>query len=56
LKLQLDAFLDSAETRNSPKTSGGAARQTLEVALSILDKIEEHSEVVTRTLAMGWKP
>jgi len=56
LKLQLDAFLDSVETRNSPKTSGGAARQTLEVALSILDKIEEHSEVVTRTLAMGWKP
>ncbi|MGA3098252.1 MAG: Gfo/Idh/MocA family oxidoreductase [Bryobacteraceae bacterium] len=56
LKLQLDAFLDSVETRNSPKTSGGAARQTLEVALSILEKIEEHSEVVTRTLAMGWKP
>ncbi len=56
LKLQLEAFLDSVETRNSPKTSGGAARQTLEVALSILDKIEEHSEVVTRTLAMGWKP
>ena len=56
LKLQLDAFLDSVETRNSPKTSGGAARQTLEVALSILDRIAEHSEVVTRTLATGWKP
>jgi len=56
LKLQLDAFLDSVETRNSPKTSGGAARQTLEVALSILDRIAEHAEVVTRTLATGWKP
>ena len=56
LKLQLDAFLDSVETRNSPKCSGAAARQTLGVALAILDKIKEHSEVVSRSVEAGWKP
>jgi predicted dehydrogenase len=56
LKLQFDAFLDSVETRNPPKCSGVAARQTLGVALAILDKIEEHSEVVSRSLEAGWKP
>jgi predicted dehydrogenase len=56
LKLQLDAFLDSVETRNSPKTSGYAARQSLGAALAILDKIEEHSQVVSRSLVAGWKP
>jgi predicted dehydrogenase len=56
LKLQLDAFLDSLETRNSPKCSGSAARQTLGAALAILDKIKEHSEVVWRSVEAGWKP
>jgi predicted dehydrogenase len=56
LKLQLEAFLDSVETRNSPKTSGYAARQSLGAALAILDKIEEHSQVVSRSLVAGWKP
>ncbi len=56
LQLQFDAFLDSIETRKSPKTSGPAARQTLRVALSILDKIKEHSEIVSKSLASGWKP
>ncbi len=56
LKLQLDAFLDSLETRNSPKCSGSAARQTLGAALAILDKIKEHSEVVSRSVEAGWKP
>jgi predicted dehydrogenase len=56
LKLQLEAFLDSVETRNSPKTSGHAARQSLGAALAILDKIEEHSQVVSRSLVAGWKP
>ena len=55
LKLQLDAFLNSIETRNLPKCDGPSARQTLQVALAILDKIKEHSELVSRTLA-GWKP
>ncbi|MGA2721106.1 MAG: Gfo/Idh/MocA family oxidoreductase [Bryobacteraceae bacterium] len=56
LKLQLEAFLDSVETRNSPKTSSHAARQSLGAALAILDKIEEHSQVVSRSLVAGWKP
>ena len=56
LKLQLDAFLDSLETRNSPKCSGSAARLTLGAALAILDKIKEHSDVVSRSLEAGWKP
>jgi predicted dehydrogenase len=56
LKAQFDAFLDAIESRKEPKCSGSAARQTLGVALSILDKIEEHSEIVSRTLEAGWTP
>jgi predicted dehydrogenase len=56
LKLQLDAFLDSVKSRNEPKCSGLAARQSLGIALAILDKIEEHSEIVSRTLEAGWTP
>src|SRR5215469_13694950 len=56
LKLQLEAFLDSVETRGIPKCSGEAARRSLGVALAILDKIKEHTEIVTRTLREGWKP
>jgi predicted dehydrogenase len=56
LQLQLESFLDSVETRKAPKCSGPAARQSLRVALAILDKIKEHSEVVSQTLRAGWKP
>ena len=56
LKLQLEAFLDAVENRKVTKCSGTAARQTLSVALAILDKIEEHSQVVSHTLTAGWKP
>jgi predicted dehydrogenase len=56
LKLQFDAFLDSVENRNPPKCNGPSARQTLGVALAILDKIEEHSGIVSRSLEAGWKP
>jgi predicted dehydrogenase len=56
LKLQWEAFLDSVETRKTPKCSGPAARQSLGAALAILDKIKEHSEVVAQTLLAGWKP
>jgi predicted dehydrogenase len=56
LKLQLEAFLDSVETRKSPKTSGHSARQSLGVALAILDRIKEHGQVVSRSLEVGWKP
>jgi predicted dehydrogenase len=56
LKVQFDAFLDSVETRKSPKCSGASARQTLGVVMAILDKIKEHSEVVSQSLEGGWKP
>jgi hypothetical protein len=54
LKLQMEAFLNSIETRKSPKCSGQTARQSLGVALAILDKIEEHSCVVAKSLEGGW--
>ena len=56
LALQLEAFLSSVETRSAPKLSGDAARRTLEVALAILDKMREHSEVVAQSLVTGWTP
>ncbi|HVN02996.1 MAG TPA: Gfo/Idh/MocA family oxidoreductase [Bryobacteraceae bacterium] len=55
LQLQFDAFLDGIETRKSARTSGCAARQTLQVALAILDKIKNHSEIVSKSLAGAWK-
>ncbi len=56
LKLQLDGFLDCVENRKSPKCGGTAARLTLGTALAILDKISQHSEIVSRSLEVGWKP
>ena len=56
LKLQVEAFLDAVATRNPPKCSGPAARQSLGAAIAILDKIREHSEVVSQSLVAGWKP
>ena len=56
LKLQFDAFLDAVETRRPPKLDGATARKTLEIALAVLDKIEEHAGVVEKTLSSGWKP
>jgi predicted dehydrogenase len=56
LKLQFDAFLDAVETRKAPKLDGHIARRTLEVALAVIAKIEEHAGVVAQTLASGWKP
>jgi predicted dehydrogenase len=55
LKAQLQAFLDSIESRKMPKCSGASARQTLGTALAILDKIEEHSATVSRSLEDRWK-
>lgn len=51
LKLQFDAFLDSVATRVAPKLDGVAARRTLELALAIISKIKDHSEVVSRTIS-----
>jgi len=56
LKLQLEAFLDAVKTRNPPKCSGHSARLTLRAALAIVDKIREHSHLVSQTLEAGWIP
>jgi predicted dehydrogenase len=56
LALQFEAFLNSVETRQTPKLSGPAGRLSLRVALDILAKIEEHSRVVARSLVSPWKP
>ncbi len=56
LAAQFDAFVDAVESRRTPKLDGRSARRTLEVALAILAKIEEHSGVVARALVPGWKP
>ena len=53
---QFDAFLNSVETRQTPKLSGHVGRLNLRVALDILAKIEEHSRVVAQSLVSGWKP
>jgi predicted dehydrogenase len=55
LALQFDAFLNSVETRQTPKLSGPAGRLNLMAALAILAKIEEHSRVVARSLVSPWK-
>jgi predicted dehydrogenase len=54
LQNQLDAFVESVRNRQIPRTSGARARQTLGVALAILDKIKEHSELVSKSLVAGW--
>ena len=51
LKLQFDHFLDCVETRVMPKLDARVARKTLEAALFVLAKIEEHAGVVAKTLA-----
>lgn len=57
LKLQFEAFLDAVETRKQPKLNGAVARRSLEVAMAVLDKIEQHAGLVGKTLAQsGWKP
>ena len=56
LALQFEDFLSSVETRSEPKLNGAAARRTLEVALAILDKMKEHSQVVAQSLVTGWTP
>ncbi len=56
LKMQLEAFLNSVVSRNPPKCNGTSARLSLGVVLAIVDKIKEHSEVVSRSLEAGWKP
>ena len=51
LKLQFESFLNCVKMRSQPKLDGVAARQTLGAALAILDRIEQHAQVVEQTLS-----
>ncbi len=51
LRLELEAFLDCVEKRTAPLVGGEEARRALEVALGVLVKIEEHAEIVRRSLS-----
>ncbi len=51
LRLELDAFIDSIQTRQPPRVTGEQALAALDVAASILAKIEEHASLVAQTLA-----
>ncbi len=50
LRLELENFFESIQTRKTPRVSGAQGLAALEVAHAILDKIEEHAQLVARTL------
>lgn len=50
LRLEVEAFLDSVAQRTRPLVPGEEGLRALEVALAILDKIEEHAKLVTQRL------
>ncbi|MBI5083869.1 MAG: Gfo/Idh/MocA family oxidoreductase [Acidobacteria bacterium] len=51
LKRQFDAFLECVASRSRPAVDGEAAAAALQLAQIIMDKIEEHGQVVARSLA-----
>jgi predicted dehydrogenase len=50
LRLEMEGFFESIATRRAPKVTGEQGVAALEVACSILDKIEEHAQLVAKTL------
>ena len=56
LKIQFASFVECVRSRTQPKLDGAAARRTLGVALAILDNIEQHAQVVEKTLSRACKP
>lgn len=50
LKLELASFVNAVRTRARPVVNGEDARLALQVALEIVDKIEQHAKVVARAL------
>ncbi len=52
-----EAFLASVAARTKAETGWrGRALCTLKVALAILDKIKQHSQIVAESLVTGWTP
>lgn len=54
LRLELENFFEAATARSRPAVSGEDGLRALEVALAVIDKIEEHARRVEHSLA-GWK-
>lgn len=50
LRLEIESFLEAVANRTPPVVSGKEGLRALEVALAILDNIEEHTKVVTERL------
>jgi predicted dehydrogenase len=50
LRLEVEAFLEAVSNRTRPLVPGEEGLRALEVALAILDKIEEHSRIVSERL------
>ncbi len=50
LRLEVESFLDAVANRGRPLVPGEEGLRALEVALAILDKIEEHAKLVTERL------
>jgi predicted dehydrogenase len=50
LRLEVESFLEAVATRRSSLVPGEDGLRALEVARAILDKIEEHSRIVTERL------
>ena len=50
LRLEVEAFLEAVANRTRPLVPGEEGLRALEVALAILDKIEEHAKLVTQRL------
>ncbi|HEY3741896.1 MAG TPA: gfo/Idh/MocA family oxidoreductase, partial [Bryobacteraceae bacterium] len=51
LRLEIEHFLDCVRTRKAPLVGGPEATRALRVADAILNKIQEHAQVVEQTLA-----
>jgi predicted dehydrogenase len=51
LRLEIESFLECVARRSQPMVPGEEGLRALEVALAILDKIEEHTKLVTRRLS-----
>ncbi|HEU0141198.1 MAG TPA: Gfo/Idh/MocA family oxidoreductase [Bryobacteraceae bacterium] len=51
LQFEIESFLESIQKGVRPRVSGEEALRALEVAVAILDKIEEHSKAVAKALA-----
>ncbi len=53
LRLELEEFFESIVSRRRPRVAGEDGLAALRVAVDILDKIEEHSRLVAKTLTVS---